>query len=91
MHGVGLLLFVCVDSSCCCLLEHLPETGVCVCVVPAAAAAGMALNKAGFMIVGDSVRVGQRVRFMVRPQIDHLSGATQGGATHDTLLSPVTT
>lgn len=27
---------------------------------------GCALSKAGFMVVGDSVRVGQRVRFMVR-------------------------
>lgn len=26
---------------------------------------GIALDKAGFMIVGDSVRVGQRIRFMV--------------------------
>jgi hypothetical protein len=32
---------------------------------PPALTAGMALSKAGFMIVGDSVRVGQRVRFMV--------------------------
>jgi small ligand-binding sensory domain FIST len=26
---------------------------------------GMAIDKAGFMVVGDAVRVGQRVRFMV--------------------------
>lgn len=34
-------------------------------------AAGMALSKAGFMIVGDSVRVGQRVRFMVSHLMSH--------------------
>lgn len=72
---------------------------MCGIPVPVAAAAaavtGMALSKAGFMIVGDSVRVGQRVRFMVRLQthrfvwVPHFGGGGDGGGAHDTLLSSV--
>jgi hypothetical protein len=32
---------------------------------------GMSIDKAGFMVVGDAVRVGQRVRFMVSCRFEH--------------------